>query len=357
MLDVRRSTALAIMTAVIAAFMGAGFAWVLYEQVGPAQRVIEVATTTQPAHAGGAPLTIADLAATASHSCVEVITGPVTESGIVSGSAPVATGFVVGGTGLVVTSSFALDGATELHLATQAGKLYPALVVGSDVPQGLVLLKVVGSMQVPALTLSDTAPSPGDVEVAVGLPPIGSLTVVSGTVSAVGNEARVLLGSGGVATVTSAAVLNAAPAPGLVGGPIVNSSGEVVGVAGGAGAAGGVVSLDFSALQALVLEATGGGATSGSTFDANSVFLSPATAAALGTQSGALITSVAPGGAAAAAGLKVGDVVISVNGSPVTPDHLFDPQAFQIPAGQTVSLQVLRGKAQITVSITAAESS
>lgn len=356
MLDVRRSTALAIMTAVIAAFMGAGFAWVLYEQVGPAQRVIEVATTTQPSHSGAAPLTVADLAESASHSCVEVITGPVSESGVEDGSAPVATGFVVGSPGVVVTTSFALKGATSLELATPDGHLYPALVVGSDVGEGLVVLKAVGNMQVPPLSLASSAPVPGDVEVAVGLPPIGSLTVVSGTVSAVGSGAGVVLPSGVVDTVTSAAILNAATGPGLVGGPVVNAEGQVVGVAAGAGTQGGVVSLDYSTIQALVSAAEGGAAAVGATFGAESVFITPATAAALGTRSGALITSVSPGGAAAAAGLQAGDVVVSVGGVPITANRLFDPQAFQIPASETVQLSVLRGKEQFNVSITAGES-
>lgn len=341
--DARRLVAIIAMTAIVAGIVGASFAWLLYEQIGPAQKNL-VSSGGPSAHGNSSP-TVAALAKAASQSCVEVVTGTVTRDGVASGSAPVATGVVVGQPDLVLTTTTAVANATNLRIATASGNIYSAVIEATDVEHGIVLLKVVGSTGLTPLALATQSPVAGDVNVAVGLPLSGSMTVVSGTVASVGTDVSLV----GGATVVDASVIAATSGPGLTGGPVIDGNGDVVGLVDGTSTEGGIVSVALPAITAIVADAgaSGGG---GATFGLTAVLLTPATAAALGTQPGALITQVTPGGPAATAGLEVGDVVRSIEGSAVDASNPLDPALFLV--GQTTTLVVVRGHQTLSISLT-----
>ena len=138
------------------------------------------------------------------------------------------TGFVVSSDGLIVTNGHVVDGAQEVtvQLGTD-GTQRTAQVVGGDADQDLAVLKVdTGGGELAPLRLSTSAVSVGDTVYAIGSPFGLSQTFTSGIVSGIGRDIEAPDG----ATISNVIQTDAAINPGNSGGPLLNASGEVVGV-------------------------------------------------------------------------------------------------------------------------------
>ena len=70
--------------------------------------------------------------------------------------------------------------------------------------------------------------------------------------------------------------------------------------------------------------------------------------------SGEIVRSVVPGGPAARAGLQQGDVIVKVNGQPVTPDQTVSYLVANTPVGSRVPLEIVRGGRRATVAVRSA---
>jgi serine protease Do len=134
---------------------------------------------------------------------------------------------------------------------------------------------------------------------------------------------------------------------------LLSGNGDVIGVVVDAnGAAPGLVALSMAGASALVATATGsGGSAPVPNLGADSEVIDPATAAAAGLPVGALILSVTPGGPAAQAGLKAGDVVTAVGSTSLDATHPFDPSVLGLAPEQQVSLTVYRDAATRTLNL------
>lgn len=133
------------------------------------------------------------------------------------------TGFFVTETGVIVTNRHVAEGESGLAAVTAAGAQLQAKVVYVDPNLDLALLKADGN-DFPHLTLADLATvHPGETVVAIGNPAQGlSSTVTKGIVSAVGANAKFGKGT----WIQTDAAIN----PGNSGGPLLNMSGEAVGI-------------------------------------------------------------------------------------------------------------------------------
>jgi S1-C subfamily serine protease len=144
--------------------------------------------------------------------------------------------------------------------------------------------------------------------------------------------------------------------PGNSGGPLLNADGNVIGVcsavlANGQGI-GFAIPIDRALRVAKELQKSGGLADGWWGFDAES--LDKEAAEALGARTGALITSIDESSPASGAGLRRGDAVVRVEGSPVRDADELRFLLRDVPLGTRVVLGVMRGKQKLDVPITAA---
>jgi putative serine protease PepD len=174
------------------------------------------------------------------------------------------SGFVVSKDGLIVTNDHVVEGATDVQVTVGTGKdAQTATVVGADPSRDLALLKVDGH-HLPALSLGDSSSlGVGDNTYAIGNPFGLDHTLTTGIVSALN---RTLQAPDG-ATISGAIQTDAALNPGNSGGPLLDTSGKVIGVnsqieSGSQGGEGGNVGIGFaipaSTVKAFVAQARNG---------------------------------------------------------------------------------------------------
>jgi putative serine protease PepD len=138
------------------------------------------------------------------------------------------SGFVTDSDGYIVTNEHVVDGASSVSVRFWNGDTYKATVVGSDPSTDLAVIKVDAPESVlHPLTLADSSRvQVGDAAIAIGSPFGLEETVTSGIVSALHREMR----APNSFTINDSIQTDAAINHGNSGGPLLNSSGQVIGV-------------------------------------------------------------------------------------------------------------------------------
>ena len=282
--------------------------------------------------------------------------GPVTQRGGSLGS-----GFLISPDGYVVTNNHVISpartGATvESITVTLADRReYEAKLIGRDQTSDLALLKI-NANSLPYVNFGDsTRTRVGDWVVAIGNPFGLGGTVTAGIVSALHRN----IGSGVYDRyIQTDASINM----GNSGGPMFDLNGNVIGINTALySPTGGNIGIGFAipAEQAKpVIDALRKGSRVQRGYIGVSLQdLDEDIAAAMGVpkNQGELIRGVTPGGPAARAGIQQGDVVVQVNGQPVTPDQSLAYLISQQPVGSRVPLVVIRDGQRRTVTVTTGE--
>ncbi len=164
---------------------------------------------------------------------VAFITAKVTQQdagplgGSSSGTAT-GSGFVISSEGYIVTNAHVVEGASSVKVKVGDGDTKTARVVGEDTSADIALLKVdPGSQTLHALTLADSDNlHVGDATYAIGSPYGLERTLTTGVVSALGRQISAPNGFSIDDVIQTDAALN----PGNSGGPLLDSSGRVIGV-------------------------------------------------------------------------------------------------------------------------------
>ena len=248
--------------------------------------------------------------------------------------------------GLILTNHHVIEGADEVSVTLADGRTLKADFVGSDPDTDIAVMRITAP-DLSALALADSsALRVGDYVVAVGNPFGIGQTVTSGIVSAVGRSG--LRGLGYQNFIQTDASIN----PGNSGGALVNLNGELVGINTASfnprGSMAGNIGLSFAIPTSLArtvmaqLVATGEVRRGTLGLESQDVDARLAQALSLSDARGAVVTRVFAGSAAAAAGLKPGDVIVAANGQRIdNRDGLRNFEGLQ-PVGGRVALEVLR---------------
>jgi S1-C subfamily serine protease len=137
------------------------------------------------------------------------------------------SGVIISPDGLVLTNNHVIDGADEIELGLADGGSFKARVLGRDADSDLAVLRAETTGTLPVSTLANSkAVRPGQIAIAIGNPLGFQSTVTAGIVSAVGRSLRAQNGRLIGDVIQTDAALN----PGNSGGPLVSSSGEIIGI-------------------------------------------------------------------------------------------------------------------------------
>ncbi|QTX04296.1 S1C family serine protease [Agromyces archimandritae] len=315
------------------------------------------------------------------------------------------SGVILSEDGYVLTNTHVvtLDGATgdpTIQVKDSAGRLYTAELVGTDPLSDLAVIKLADAKGLEPIEFADSSKlNVGDAAIAIGAPLDLANTVTNGIVSALNrsisvassaapeqsdeqsdegqqggqnpfdfwnypgqeNEApqqQANQGQISIPVVQTDAAIN----PGNSGGALLDADGKLIGInvailgAGGSEAQAGNIGLGFAVpsnlaervAKELIEDGTASHGLLGATVGA-------AAAAEGASMTGALINDVTPGGAAAEAGLEVGDVVTTFDGLPITDQTDLTAQVRALPGGAKAEVGFVRDGQTHTVEVTLGE--
>jgi serine protease Do len=277
----------------------------------------------------------------------------------------IGSGFVVDAAGFIITNAHVVKGAEHIQVILPAqtdsspssslasrGNPIPAHVVGTAPELDLAVVKLDSPAKLVALPLAHYSELvQGQVVFAFGSPQGLPNSVTMGIISA---TARQTNPDSLMAYIQTDAPIN----PGNSGGPLVNVDGEVVGVntfilTQGGGNEG----LNFAIPSAIVriafqqIQQFGHVHRGEIGISVQSISPQLATALKLPQNSGVIVSDVAPGSSALAAGIKIQDIIVSVDGRAVASVPYFGFQMMTHGPGDTVHMEILRGTTGLVFDI------
>jgi putative serine protease PepD len=250
------------------------------------------------------------------------------------------SGIVFDSVGDIVTNNHVVSGATSFTVTTSGGKRYPAKLVGAFPPDDLAVIKVSGAGLKPATFADSSTLKVGDLAIAIGNPLGLQSSVTEGIVSAFRQAVQE---EGGNVTLPSVIQTSAAINPGNSGGALVDIEGRVIGIPtlaatdpqlGGGSAPG----IGFAIASNLVTDIAGQIVTDGKVVNSHRAFLGIRVGETNG--SGVIVASVTAGGPAAKAGIHVGDVIVSLDGTPTPTTAALPAVLAKLKPGQKVSVVI-----------------
>src|SRR4051812_13340604 len=268
------------------------------------------------------------------------------------------SGFIISPDGYIVTNNHLIQGLTgtgtvdTVTVTTTDRKEYTARIVGRDETSDLALLKIDGQ-RLPFVQWGDsTKARVGDWIIAIGDPYGVGSTVTAGIISALHR------GITGVGAYDRYIQTDAAINMGNSGGPMFDLNGNVIGINSAlispTGASVGIGLAIPAELAKPVIDALERGQRPMRGY--LGVSLQPvdedlAPALGIPKDTGELVRSTVPGAPGARGGLVQGDVIVKVNGQPVTPDQTVSYLVANTPVGSRVPLDIIRGGRRQIVTV------
>ena len=236
------------------------------------------------------------------------------------------SGVLVSNNGYILTNFHVVEAAKDIQVSLNDGHTYKAKVIGSDPESDLAVLQIKAD-KLPAITFGQMETlRVGDVVLAIGNPFGVGQTVTMGIVSALGRSHL------GINTFENFIQTDAAINPGNSGGALVDSDGHLVGIntaiysqTGGSHGIG--FAIPVSSAKNIMEQIIQNGAVTRGWVGVEAQEITPELAESFGLpdSEGALIAGVVRGSPADAAGIRPGDVLLTVGGKPVKdPQEMLD---------------------------------
>ncbi|MBT1620993.1 trypsin-like peptidase domain-containing protein [Curtobacterium flaccumfaciens pv. poinsettiae] len=272
------------------------------------------------------------------------------------------TGMVLTSDGTILTNNHVIQGATSITVTDETtGKQYKADVVGADATNDVAVLKLENASGLSTVTLDDDGePSTGDTVKDVGnAEGTGNLVSAEGTVTATDQDIQVQSESGtGTESLSGLLEISADIVSGDSGGPVLDSEGEVVGMATAASSGTADVTgyaIPISTAKTIAQKILAGESSSTITIGLPA-FLGVEVSNTATTTGGVAVAGTVEGSGAASAGLGAGDTITSVDGTAVTSSDQLTKVVQSHSVGDKVSVRYTdsAGTAKtVTITLTA----
>lgn len=260
--------------------------------------------------------------------------------------------------GYIVTNNHVIEGASEIMVTLYDGSNVKARLVGGDTRTDLAVIQIDDTKNLRSAPIGDSnGLRVGEPVIAIGNPGgqafANSLT--QGIVSAV-NRFLELRGEASFNLIQTDAAIN----PGNSGGPLVNFSGQVIGINSAKNNMEGFEGMGFAipisdAEPVIKQFIEKGYASYAALMISISEDYTPEYAAYRSMPEGCLIARTEPSGGADKAGIKAGDIITAINGAPTKNSLQLSHEIFKYKPGDTVDVTYTRDKASQVVRVTFGE--
>lgn len=255
--------------------------------------------------------------------------------------------------GLVVTNHHVIENASQILVTLNNGRELQAELVGSDPEADIAVIRIEADNLV-ALTWADSSTlRVGDFSLAIGNPFGLGQTVTSGIISALGRSGL------GIENYEDFIQTDASINPGNSGGALVNLRGELIGINTAiVGPSGGNVGIGFAIPSNMAADLASQlveyGEVRRGALGIIAQALTPQLAEAFGIESryGVVIGRVQAGSPADKAGLRRGDVIVSIDGRRIRDNRALRNRIGLVRLGQSLDVEIIREKKRQTIQVT-----
>jgi S1-C subfamily serine protease len=275
------------------------------------------------------------------------------------------SGFILDKSGLILTNAHVVDKADKVTVRLKDGRTFEGKVKGIDEVTDLAVVKINAGSDLPVAPLgSSNNVQVGDWAIAVGNPLGFDNTVTLGIVSTLKrSSAQVGISDKRLDFIQTDAAIN----PGNSGGPLLNGQGEVIGIntAIRADAMGIGFAIPIDKAKAIALQLQRDGKVVHPYLGVQMVTLTPQLAKKNNSDpnsmfeipevKGVLVMRVVPNSPAAIAGIRRGDVIVQVDGKPITNAEQLQAVVEDSTLGQSLQVKIQRGNQTQSLSVRTAE--
>ncbi len=262
------------------------------------------------------------------------------------------SGVIVSTEGYILTNNHVIEAADEIEVALADGRKVSAKLVGTDPETDLAVIKI-NLKDLPAITLGKLENTQvGDVVLAIGNPFGVGQTVTMGIVSALGRNHL------GINTFENFIQTDAAINPGNSGGALIDTHGNLLGIntaiySRSGGSLGIGFAIPSSTVKTVMESIIKSGQVVRGWIGVEPQDITPELAESFGLEktSGTIIAGVLKGGPADRAGIKPGDILLSVSNTPVSDTISMLNLIAQLTPGEKVRLNVLRKSRELPLDI------
>jgi serine protease DegQ len=262
------------------------------------------------------------------------------------------SGVIVSREGYILTNDHVVEGVTDIQVTLHDGRTTVGRIVGTDPDTDLAVVRISAPGLTPVTFGQSDQTRVGDIVLAIGDPFSVGQTVTMGIVSAVGREI------GRTNPFGSFIQTDAAINPGNSGGALVDASGNLIGIntlifsrSGGYQGIG--FAIPVSLAKRVMEQIIETGSVTRGWFGVDVADLTPelAESLALRTTQGAIVGAIERGSPAERGGIRLGDVIVGINGKDVPNSTVLLNAIAEIPPGRSVPVRLIRRNQEISVEV------
>ncbi len=267
------------------------------------------------------------------------------------------SGVIVSPEGYILTNNHVIDGATDVRVTLSDKREFKARIIGADPKTDVAVLRIDAKNLTP-ITIGDSSKvQVGDVALAIGDPFGVGQTVTKGIISATGR------GGLGIEDYEDFLQTDAPINPGNSGGALINDRGELVGlntaiISHGSGGSQGIgFAVPANLARQVMDQVLKNGHVTRAYLGIYPQDVTPAMAKAFGEKDtqGIVVGDVSPNSPAKEAGIQRGDIILQINGKPVTDSNQLRMSVSMMQPGTELKLKTLRNGTERDATVKLAE--